>query len=213
MANAPTKLTLDVEYSVSKPTLAKGDKVRYYDPNTFDYINGNVEEVVIENNKTPYARVYFPGRGITQSIFLHFLEKVLPLPLNKEAAEAAFDADEADAIAAARADELHAAFPQYPGWRASNFQTKEEWQAHMNKTAPSEYEFVSAPEHYNGHPAGVECQEIIRECKDPMIAFAIKHLWRTQWGSKPGQSAEQDFAKAIEYIQLQQAKEAGVKRL
>ena len=76
-----------------------------------------------------------------------------------------------------------------------------------------EYEFVNAPKHYNDHPSGVECQEIIRECKDPMIAFAIKHLWRSQFGTKPGQSGDQDLAKAIEYIQLEQARRAGAKRL
>lgn len=80
-------------------------------------------------------------------------------------------------------------------------------------TKADDYEFVQAPKHYNAHPAGVECQQIIRECKDPMVAFAMKHLWRSQWGMKPGQSAEQDIAKAIEYLQLQQAKMAGVPRI
>ena len=75
------------------------------------------------------------------------------------------------------------------------------------------YEFVNAPKHYNDHPSGVECQRIIRECKDPMIAFAMKHLWRSQWGAKPGQTTDQDLAKAIEYIQLEQARRAGKRRL
>lgn len=80
-------------------------------------------------------------------------------------------------------------------------------------TAVSDYEFVNAPKHYNDHPSGVECQLIIRECKDPMIAFAMKHLWRSQWGGKPGQTTDQDLSKAIEYIQLEQARRAGVRRL
>lgn len=75
------------------------------------------------------------------------------------------------------------------------------------------YEFVNAPKHYNDHPSGVECQQIIRECKDPMISFAMKHLWRSQWGGKPGQTTDQDLAKAIEYIELEQARRAGVPRL
>lgn len=78
---------------------------------------------------------------------------------------------------------------------------------------PAAYEFVQAPKHYNDHPSGVECQEIIRECKDPMVAFAMKHLWQSQWGAKPGQSGDQDIQKAIEYLQLEQARRAGVKRL
>lgn len=76
-----------------------------------------------------------------------------------------------------------------------------------------DYEFVQAPKHYNDHPSGVECQVIIRECKDPMISFAMKHLWRSQWGGKPGQSTDQDLSKAIEYIQLEQARRAGKDRL
>ena len=75
------------------------------------------------------------------------------------------------------------------------------------------YEFVNAPKHYNDHPSGVECQIIIRECKDPLVAFAMKHLWRSQWGGKPGQTIDQDYAKAIEYIQLEQARRAGKARL
>lgn len=78
---------------------------------------------------------------------------------------------------------------------------------------PTPYEFVNAPKHYNDHPSGVECQQIIRECKDPMISFAMKHLWRSQWGGKPGQTTDQDLAKAIEYIELEQARRAGVPRL
>ena len=77
----------------------------------------------------------------------------------------------------------------------------------------TDYNFVNAPKHYNDHPSGVECQIIIRECKDPMIAFAMKHLWRSQWGGKPGQTTDQDLSKAIEYIQLEQARRAGVARL
>lgn len=78
---------------------------------------------------------------------------------------------------------------------------------------PAEYEFVEAPKHYNDHPSGVECQEIIRECKDPMISFAMKHLWRSQWGTKPGETSDRDLDKALEYIQLEKARRAGVKRL
>jgi hypothetical protein len=101
-------------------------------------------------------------------------------------------------MAKARADELQAAFP---------------------KTGPvppaedEEYRFTDKVEHYNGHPSGVECQEIIRECKDPMVAFAMKHLWRSQWGNKPGAPKGLDLKKAIEYLQIELAREEGQKRL
>lgn len=140
---------------------------------------------------------------------------------------------------------------EYPGWMASNYQTKQEWwgtqttkdegwsgaydeavKAHPELSVtvrqhpdsdfkplknagkdPDVYEFVTAPKHYNDHPSGVECQVIIRECKDPLIAIAFKHLWRTQWGNKPGQTVDQDLGKAVEYIQLEQARRAGKDRL
>ena len=60
------------------------------------------------------------------------------------------------------------------------------------------YEKIVHPEHYNKHPSGVECIDIIRWF-DFNIGVAIKHLWRA--GMKPGESAVEDVKKAIWYLQ------------
>ena len=59
-------------------------------------------------------------------------------------------------------------------------------------------EKVVHPEHYNQHPSGVECIEIIRHfnCN---VGIAMKHLWRA--GLKPGESTITDLEKAVFYIQ------------
>jgi hypothetical protein len=60
------------------------------------------------------------------------------------------------------------------------------------------YETVNHPKHYNSHPSGIECIEIIRHFSFN-IGAAIKHLWRL--GTKPGASALEDIEKAIWYLQ------------
>ena len=60
------------------------------------------------------------------------------------------------------------------------------------------YEKIVHPEHYNKHPSGVECIDIIRWFPFN-IGVAIKHLWRA--GMKPGESAVEDLKKAIWYLQ------------
>lgn len=61
----------------------------------------------------------------------------------------------------------------------------------------AKYEFVDHPGHYNEHPSGVECIDVI-EYMTWNIGTAIKHLWRA--GLKPGATTEQDLQKAIWYI-------------
>lgn len=60
------------------------------------------------------------------------------------------------------------------------------------------YEFVDHPKHYNDHPTGVECIDII-EWMTWNIGTAMKYLWRA--GLKPGETAEQDLRKAVWYIE------------
>jgi len=60
------------------------------------------------------------------------------------------------------------------------------------------YNFVDHPKHYNSHPSGVECIDII-EYMTFNVGAAIKHLWRA--GLKPGVDQEQDLHKAIWYIE------------
>lgn len=69
----------------------------------------------------------------------------------------------------------------------------------MAEKAPdSSYEFVNHPKHYNEHPTGVECIDII-EWMAWNIGTAVKHLWRA--GLKPGTDSIQDMRKAIWYIE------------
>lgn len=56
---------------------------------------------------------------------------------------------------------------------------------------------VNHPEHYNKHPTGIECIDII-EVFPSNIASAIKYLWRC--GLKAGAPAEEELNKAIWYI-------------
>ena len=54
-------------------------------------------------------------------------------------------------------------------------------------------EYVNHPAHYNQHPAGIECIDIIRHYTCD-IANAIKYLWRA--GLKP-EMGKQDAEKKI----------------
>ena len=62
----------------------------------------------------------------------------------------------------------------------------------------TDYEKVNHPKHYNQHPSGVECIDIIRWYAFN-VGVAMKHLWRA--GLKPGESAVEDIKKAIWYLQ------------
>lgn len=74
---------------------------------------------------------------------------------------------------------------------------------------PQEYEKVDHPTHYNLHPAGIECIDVI-EWMPHNIGAAIKYLWRA--GLKPGAEAEEDIKKALWYIERQRTIEDRRKR-
>lgn len=59
------------------------------------------------------------------------------------------------------------------------------------------YEQVDHPRHYNSHPAGIECIDVIEHMSHNTGA-AVKYLWRA--GLKPGAEAPTDLAKAQWYI-------------
>ncbi len=61
-----------------------------------------------------------------------------------------------------------------------------------------DYEQVNHPKHYNDHPAGIECIDVIEHFSFN-IGTAIKYLWRA--GLKPNASMETDLRKAIWYIE------------
>ena len=56
---------------------------------------------------------------------------------------------------------------------------------------------VNHPPHYNKHPSGVECIDIV-EHMGFNLGNAVKYLWRA--GLKDGQPTERDLEKAIWYI-------------
>ena len=65
-------------------------------------------------------------------------------------------------------------------------------------------EQVNHPKHYNQHPAGIECIEIIRHYACD-IANAIKYLWRaglkTELGKEDAEKEIEDLKKALWYIE------------
>lgn len=59
------------------------------------------------------------------------------------------------------------------------------------------YERVDHPNHYNEHPTGIECIDIV-ECFNFNLGNAIKYVWRV--GLKPGTTKREDLKKAIWYL-------------
>lgn len=57
---------------------------------------------------------------------------------------------------------------------------------------------VDHPVHYNLHPSGVECIQVIRH-HNFNIGSAIKYLWRQ--GLKDGEPSAKDISKAIWYLE------------
>lgn len=59
-------------------------------------------------------------------------------------------------------------------------------------------EKVDHPQHYNDHPAGVECITVV-EHFNFNLGNVIKYVWRS--GMKPGVDTLTDLRKAAWYIQ------------
>lgn len=72
-----------------------------------------------------------------------------------------------------------------------------------------EYEYVDHPKHYNMHPSGIECIDVI-EHMTHNVGAAIKYLWRA--GLKPGEADLRDFDKAIWYINREKERLAKAKQ-
>lgn len=67
----------------------------------------------------------------------------------------------------------------------------------MRKAPSKKYEKVNNPRHYNEHPSGVECIDII-EYMTFNSGTATKYLWRA--GLKPGEETLEDLRKALWYV-------------
>jgi hypothetical protein len=63
---------------------------------------------------------------------------------------------------------------------------------------PDENEAVDHPKHYNSHPSGIECIDVVRHLNFN-VGNAMKYLWRC--GIKDGDTEVQDLMKAAWYIQ------------
>ena len=63
---------------------------------------------------------------------------------------------------------------------------------------------INHPSHYNKHPSGVECIDIIRH-HSHNVGAAIKYLWRA--GLKENESNLKDLKKALWYLQDEIARE------
>lgn len=59
------------------------------------------------------------------------------------------------------------------------------------------YEKVDHPKHYNEHPAGIECIDVIEEMSFN-LGNAVKYIWRA--GLKPDSKNDEDLAKAEWYL-------------
>jgi hypothetical protein len=65
----------------------------------------------------------------------------------------------------------------------------------MTKKRDKPVDMVNSPPHYNAHPSGVECIQVV-EHMPYNIGNAIKYLWRSEHKGK----FEEDMKKAIWYI-------------
>jgi hypothetical protein len=59
------------------------------------------------------------------------------------------------------------------------------------------HEAVDHPRHYNEHPSGIECINVI-EHFNFNTGSALKYIWRA--GLKPGAERTEDLEKAIWYL-------------
>jgi len=61
-------------------------------------------------------------------------------------------------------------------------------------------DIINHPEHYNQHPSGIECIEVVQHFEFN-IGNAIKYLWRA--GLKEGTGYKTDLEKAKKYIEFE----------
>lgn len=64
------------------------------------------------------------------------------------------------------------------------------------KTTTAPVSAVDHPPHYNNHPSGIECQEVVRHLNFN-LGNAVKYIWRADYKDEP----IQDLEKAVWYLQ------------
>lgn len=79
-----------------------------------------------------------------------------------------------------------------------------EKQMYVARAEPKRKDMVNHPAHYNSHPSGIECIDIVRH-HNFNIGNAIKYLWRcgikTEEGMDIQDKSIEDLRKAVFYIQ------------
>lgn len=63
----------------------------------------------------------------------------------------------------------------------------------------AEPDMVEHPPHYNAHPKGIECIDIIEDNPYILLGNAMKYLWRVSWGGKSNDL--EDLKKAVWCVQ------------
>lgn len=76
--------------------------------------------------------------------------------------------------------------------------------AKKTKGRPKKGDNVNHPEHYNSHPSGIECIEIVRHMSFN-LGSVVKYIWRCDHKQVP----IEDLEKAAFYIQDEIAKRKG----
>lgn len=76
-------------------------------------------------------------------------------------------------------------------------------------TKHAEGDAVNHPDHYNAHPSGIECIEVIRHMPHNLGA-ATKYIWRLGLKGDPTEDGDRDLEKAIWYLrdELERRQEA-----
>lgn len=69
--------------------------------------------------------------------------------------------------------------------------------ANLRRRREDRGERVNHPKHYNAHPAGIECIDVV-EYMSFNCGNAVKYVWRN--GLKPGATAVEDLKKALWYL-------------
>lgn len=67
-----------------------------------------------------------------------------------------------------------------------------------------EFDPVTKPSHYNSHPKGYECIDIIEDNPYYNLGAVMKYVWRVSWGSKG--SDIQDLKKARQQLDFEIAR-------
>lgn len=81
------------------------------------------------------------------------------------------------------------------GLRDNELQRHVPYSVSIKDNITQEKEQVNHPDHYNSHPSGIECIQVVRHMNFN-LGSALKYLWRTDHKDAP----IQDLEKAVWYI-------------